>query len=285
MTAAPTHGRSCLARLCVLAVSVFVGGCGEAGTTTAGGPASVNVPTTSGAPSSASRRLAQKAHRRKRVGPSTALGARTKTSGCQARGQLPDPACTPGAIFRAGTLAQICTSGYSSSVRNVPEWVKRLVYAEYGTAPSTPGSYEVDHLVPLELGGSNRIANLWPQIAPGYQEKDEVENELHDAVCIGTVGLRAGQLAIARDWRHAGVSVPTTESRPSPSPSSSGVSPGGSAEGPGSSSHSDDAAFCASRSCIANFPNGRGTIIQCVDGEWSHSGGLHGVCNRHGGPG
>jgi hypothetical protein len=165
-------------------------------------------------------------------------------------------------------------------VRNVPEWVKRLVYAEYGTAPSTPGSYEVDHLVPLELGGSNTIANLWPQIAPGYHEKDQVENELHDAVCGGSIGLHTAQLAIARDWRHAGVGVPTSGPSPGPTP----APPPGQPEGPGSPSHAGDAAFCAWHACIANFPNGHGTVVQCVDGKWSHAGGLTGACNRHGGP-
>jgi hypothetical protein len=27
------------------------------------------------------------------------------------------------------------------------------------------GAYEVDHLIPLELGGDNVIANLWPEAA------------------------------------------------------------------------------------------------------------------------
>src|SRR5437867_11473696 len=41
---------------------------------------------------------------------------------------------------------------------------------------------EVDHLVSLELGGSNSTANLFPEAAspvPGSHEKDRLENELH----------------------------------------------------------------------------------------------------------
>jgi hypothetical protein len=64
---------------------------------------------------------------------------------------------------------------------------------------------------------------------------------------------------------------------------SSGTGPG--IEGPGSSSHATDTEFCATHSCIPNFPNGKGTIVQCVDGEWSHSGGLDGACSDHGGVG
>jgi len=224
----------------------------------------------------------------RRRGLQRRLRRRTRTSGCQVRGQLPDPVCTPGAVFAGATVAEICTPGYASSVRNVPESLKRTVYADYGTEPSVSGSYEVDHLVPLELGGSNAIANLWPEIAPGYQEKDQVENELHDAVCAGQIGLAVAQQTIARDWRHAGVPVPAPGSGAG-GPVSPGtpVRPGSGsagAEGPGSSTHAGDAAFCSSHSCIANFPNGHGIVVQCVDGMWSHSGGLTGVCNRHGGP-
>lgn len=137
-----------------------------------------------------------------------ALGHRTKSSGCRVRGVLPDPACTPGSIFSAATVSQVCTPGYSKSVRNVPESLKHSVYAEYGIASHTPGSYEVDHLVPLELGGSNDLANLWPELSPGYREKDAIENRLHSAVCARSVSLRTAQPQIARDWRHTFVGAP-----------------------------------------------------------------------------
>jgi hypothetical protein len=71
--------------------------------------------------------------------------------------------------------------------------------------------------------------------------------------------------------------ITTSASLPSSSAASQGI------EGPGSSSHSTDAQFCATHQCIRNFPNGNGTIVQCVDGEWSHSGGLSGACSDHGG--
>ncbi|MCL4369244.1 MAG: HNH endonuclease, partial [Actinobacteria bacterium] len=59
-------------------------------------------------------------------------GHRTKTTGCQANGALPDSACSPGAIFATATTDQICQAGYSRDVRNVPESEKNAVYAEYG---------------------------------------------------------------------------------------------------------------------------------------------------------
>ena len=54
-------------------------------------------------------------------------------------------------------------------------------------------------------------------------------------------------------------------------------------EQPGSSSHATDDQFCSTHQCIENFPNGNGSIVQCQDGEWSHSGGLSGACSDHGG--
>ncbi len=140
--------------------------------------------------------------------PAAALGHRTKSAGCRVRGLLPDPACTPGAIFASASVGRICTRGYSRSVRNVPESLKRSVYAEYGIESHRTGSYEVDHLVSLELGGDNSIANLWPEIAPGFHEKDGIENRLHDAVCAGSLGLRTAQGQIARDWRRTFVGAP-----------------------------------------------------------------------------
>jgi hypothetical protein len=88
-------------------------------------------------------------------------------------------------------------------VRNVPESEKRQVYAEYGIYSHTAGQYEVDHYVSLELGGSNDIANLWPEAAspkPGFHEKDRVENYLHDQVCSGAISLRQAQTEIATNW-------------------------------------------------------------------------------------
>lgn len=130
-------------------------------------------------------------------------GVQTKTSGCVAHSGLSDADCTPGALLSTGTKAAICKSGYSSQVRNVPTSEKNQVYAEYGISSHGTGQYEVDHLVSLELGGSNEIANLWPELAspkPGFHEKDKVENYLHAQVCSGAVDLQKAQIEIATNW-------------------------------------------------------------------------------------
>jgi hypothetical protein len=121
---------------------------------------------------------------------------------------LPDPSCTPGAIDPAVTQANIadtiCRSGYTATVRppasDTGRW-KIRTYVFYGLDTGSRGEY--DHLVPLELGGSNATANLW--IEPGSipNAKDKVENRLRDEVCAGEVTLAAAQQAIATDWTAA----------------------------------------------------------------------------------
>jgi hypothetical protein len=98
------------------------------------------------------------------------------------------------------TKADICTPGYTKRVRDVPAAIKREVYSAYHAAHREGVCCEVDHLIPLELGGSNRAANLWPQRYDGQwsaREKDRLEARLHRLVCNGELDLETAQQAIA----------------------------------------------------------------------------------------
>ena len=123
---------------------------------------------------------------------------------CQSQSGLPDPKCTPGNVLPNVTTAQVCKAGYASSVRNVPQAEKDQVFAEYGVTSHPTGAYEVDHLISLELGGSNNIKNLWPEPYTGpdnAHEKDKVENSLHAQVCSGKMALKDAQSGIAKNWK------------------------------------------------------------------------------------
>jgi 5-methylcytosine-specific restriction endonuclease McrA len=137
-------------------------------------------------------------------GGSVSLGRPTRRAGCRTRGGLPDLRCTPGARFSRVTRAQVCRPGYASSVRNVSTATKDAVYRAYGLRGHFDGrDGEVDHLVSLELGGSNSVANLFPEAAtprPGSHEKDRLEDALHREVCDGRTSLARAQRLIARDW-------------------------------------------------------------------------------------
>jgi len=147
---------------------------------------------------------------------------------------VPDRRLTPGAALTA-RAARVCVSGYAASVRDVPESEKDAVYARDGVA-HVPYRHEVDHLVSLELGGSNAIVNLWPEPYAGRwgaRTKDLLEDRLHDLVCSGRLRLAYAQRIEARDWvsayrRYVGGTPPA------PGPVSSGSAGGGGGGGGGS---------------------------------------------------
>ena len=117
-------------------------------------------------------------------------------------GRLPDRSCSPGKVATTDT-SRVCKPGYSERVRNVSERTKESVYASYGIRTHTAGQYEIDHIVPLELGGSNSVKNLFPEAArprPGFHEKDRLENTLHRLVCAGDMKIRTAQSAIETNW-------------------------------------------------------------------------------------
>src|SRR5262249_11799969 len=63
---------------------------------------------------------------------------------------------------------------------------------------------EVDHLISIEIGGSNEQKNLWPQPYSGLQwnahVKDRLERFYRDQVCSGKILLTTAQREIADDW-------------------------------------------------------------------------------------
>jgi hypothetical protein len=139
------------------------------------------------------------------VGATVLLARRLRTSNCK-RGANPDRRCSPGAYYSRLGKAVICSPSFrTSSIRNVPDSEKFAVEAAYGLTPGHYGrSLEIDHIVSLELGGSNDIANLFPESAsadPGYRVKDRLENRLHAMVCSGEMSLRAAQRGIATNWQ------------------------------------------------------------------------------------
>jgi hypothetical protein len=139
------------------------------------------------------------------VGKTVLLAAKSKSSGCTL-GANPDRRCSPGAYYSKLTKAVICSSSFRTRpIRFLPLSEKKAVEIEYGLVPKAYGStLEIDHIVSLELGGSNEIANLFPEkadAAPGYHVKDKLENKLHTLVCSGTMTLRAARRRIATNWQ------------------------------------------------------------------------------------
>jgi hypothetical protein len=129
---------------------------------------------------------------------------------CTSVNGLPDSKCTPGAIdpnvTQENIADTICVPGYTQTVRppvSYTEPLKIKLMQFYGFSDSL-SNYELDHLIPLEIGGApSDVKNLWPEARygePNSLEKDGIENYLHDQVCSGAMSLSAAQKEIATNW-------------------------------------------------------------------------------------
>jgi hypothetical protein len=124
---------------------------------------------------------------------------------------LPDPKLTPGAINEMVTQANIrgtiCRKGWTRTIRPPVSYTNRLKHQlmrKYGVGDGNMRDFELDHLIPLELGGApDDPANLWPQPRTGTWNadlKDDLERTVNRRVCEGRVSLAEAQKAIRTDW-------------------------------------------------------------------------------------
>jgi hypothetical protein len=116
----------------------------------------------------------------------------------------PNPIFTPGAIASIDT-AKVCTVGYSKKNRKTSAALKARVYRAYAITDHPGLDFEVDHLIPLSLGGADVQRNLWPQsyLTPTWNAhtKDRLENYLHRRVCVQhSMTLIEAQRLFQRDW-------------------------------------------------------------------------------------
>jgi putative intracellular protease/amidase len=118
------------------------------------------------------------------------------------------PGATNPAVTQATVGSTICPPGYTKTVRNVSTLVKHAVYAEYGIPRSAQRNYVSDHLMPLEVGGGNDPNNLWPEMKAHATVKDKLEDQMHAAVCNGSVSLADAQ---ARFLSGSAAGAPATQ--------------------------------------------------------------------------
>lgn len=120
-----------------------------------------------------------------------------------------DVRCTPGAINPDVTQdtirTTICAPGWTDTVQPPASYTSALKLQQmrdFGEIGS-PLNYKEDHLLPLSLGGAPRdSSNLFPQPAAKTTEKEELEEQLHQAVCSGRMTLTATQAKMRHDWTH-----------------------------------------------------------------------------------
>jgi hypothetical protein len=118
---------------------------------------------------------------------------------------LPDPVCTPDAFNPSVTVAMLRDSNFHTwCLRDKASSAsaKAKTYSWYGvTKPmNNKGAHmvcELDHLVPLEIGGADTLDNIWPECGPPsvvlnhryWRPKDKVEDRVAKAVRDGTMTL------------------------------------------------------------------------------------------------
>ena len=98
------------------------------------------------------------------------------------------------------TVEALCTPGYAKRHRKVPRNMRDRIYHKFGLQRGQRRGWVIDHRIPLELGGTNDIANLYPQPKAEAHQKDLEENELHMQVCFKQITLAASRAKILQDW-------------------------------------------------------------------------------------
>ncbi len=97
----------------------------------------------------------------------------------------PDPCLTPGEV-RTSDPKVICVRGYATKVRQEltsAEWSMRRAEVMRAYGLDTLKGRTVDHVLPLEGGGSNDTDNLFPQEQAAAKGKDRAEAGLHVGIC------------------------------------------------------------------------------------------------------
>lgn len=112
------------------------------------------------------------------------------------------------AIAQSNIGSTICVHGWTKTVRPPVSYtnrIKRGLLAKRHLPWSTARRFELDHRIPLEVGGHpTDRRNLWlqPWGGPnGARAKDAVETRMKRMVCSGAVSLVKAQACLGHDWK------------------------------------------------------------------------------------
>jgi hypothetical protein len=114
-----------------------------------------------------------------------ALAALALAAPCHTTGAppftAPSNACTPGAFVRK-TRADVCDG--RTDRPTLPAAERRAILRNYGVPAFNGATGEIDHRVPLALGGATDRRNLWPEVeVNGFNPKDRLEAVIFRRVC------------------------------------------------------------------------------------------------------
>jgi hypothetical protein len=119
---------------------------------------------------------------------------------------LPDSVTNPN-VTENNIDDTICVRGWTRTVRpprEVTDEIKQSMLRERNEPSENARLYELDHIIPLELGGApSSLSNLQLQPWPEAKEKDKVENCLKREVCADHLSLEIARFAIFTNWKKA----------------------------------------------------------------------------------
>ena len=114
-----------------------------------------------------------------------------------------NPDVTPATI-----ATTICQTGWTRTIRPYVSTMKQIkaeMLAAIGQPIERRNQYELDHRIPLALGGAVLDRrNLALEPIDEAQQKDAIEVCLSSLVCQGKIDLQDAQSAIWENWRKAG---------------------------------------------------------------------------------
>ena len=106
---------------------------------------------------------------------------------------VPNPKLTPGKIAQR-----------DKDRSGVTLAMERKVFARYRIPWGRRAEFKIDHLIPVELGGADRLENLWPQSLRtkpyGADRKELLTEVLLARIAKGQITLGQAQEQISRDW-------------------------------------------------------------------------------------
>ena len=125
-------------------------------------------------------------------------------AGAQDHVRAPVAGAVDGRVTQETIQRTICQRGYMAHVRPPRQFTDDVKRQLINGHPGPPQDYELDHLVPLSLGGHPTSANnLWLQPWGEAAMKDREEARLHREVCAGRMTLEQAQREMVATWgRH-----------------------------------------------------------------------------------
>jgi hypothetical protein len=153
---------------------------------------------------------------------------------CCQQYSIQNPKLTPGVIDKTlvadlskksymidGVEHNICNPHFATPpfrVATKSQKIKTAVCTAYGIVSGCPGpDWELDDIVPIEVGGQNVQANLWPQPIKDARVKDHKVEDLlggpRGLVCQGKIGLADAQSCILNDWTKCAKIVAALEAK------------------------------------------------------------------------